>query len=280
MAVAPIATATALIGCTAQSPEGRKQQLTISAAASLQNALTEITPLFEKAHPDTEIFYNWGGSGTLQRQIEQGAPADIFFPASRQQMKRLTQQNLVRTEPTANQKQLLGNELVLIAPLDSPLTGFEDLTDSPATLTEQSRPATKPAPQSITQLAVGEFQSVPAGQYAQATLTKLNLLTQLTPNLVFFSNVRGVLAAVENGHAEAGLVYRTDAELSDRVKIIAIAPPTTHPPIHYPVAILQRAEDLESAQAYIDFLKTPAAQQVFEQFGFTTLGSVGGGSRE
>lgn len=272
-----LATAVALVSCTPasmteahtkadttqktshhQSPNRhqrvQKTSLTISAAASLQNALTAIEPLFQQAHPDIEIVYNWGGSGTLQRQIEQGAPADIFFPASQVQMQAIARKNLLhRPLGKASSQAILGNQLVLIAPKNSPLTNFEHLSQA-----------------SAEQLAVGEFRSVPAGQYAKATLTALKLLPQLTPELIFFSNVRGVLAAVESGHVEAGLVYKTDAELSDRVKIVAIAPPKSHPPIQYPIAILQRSPSPEAAQTYIDFLSTPPAQTVFQQFGFIT----------
>ena len=268
--VSMLATVFTLVGCmptrvktvVTKSRGTQSAQLTISAAASLQNALTEITPLFQQVHPDIEVFYNWGGSGTLQRQIEQGAPADIFFPASTQQMAALVRKRLVYDAPAKEAPQsVLTNELVLIAPLDSPLTGFADLADRSAKQL-QAKPTT--------QLAVGEFRSVPAGQYAQATLRALHLLPELSSELVFFSNVRGVLAAVENGHAEAGLVYRTDAELSDRVKIVAIAPAQTHPPIRYPIAIIKGSKQTEAAQEFIDFLTTPAAEDVFQQFGFMT----------
>lgn len=263
-----------LVGCmptkvntvVTKSRGSQSAQLTISAAASLQNALTEITPLFQQVHPDIEVFYNWGGSGTLQRQIEQGAPADIFFPASTQQMAALVRKRLVYDAPAKEAPQsVLTNELVLIAPLDSALTGFEDLAGSAKQLHAKPLHAKPP-----TQLAVGEFRSVPAGQYAQATLRALHLLPELSSELVFFSNVRGVLAAVENGHAEAGLVYRTDAELSDRVKIVAIAPAQTYPPIRYPIAIIKGSKQTEAAQEFIDFLTTPAAEDVFQQFGFMT----------
>ena len=225
--------------------------LTISAAASLQNALGEVESLFEQRYPNIDIFYNWGGSGTLQRQIEQGAPADIFFSASAMQMDVLAQQGKIKTHSS---KVILTNQLVLIAPENSPLTGFADLEKL-----KRSQ-----------QIAVGEFRSVPAGQYAQNTLDHFQLLPQLSSQLVFFSNVRGVLAAVESGHAEAGLVYLTDAELANRVKVVAIAPQNSHAPIHYPVAILQHSEHPQAAQQYIDFLSDPAVLETFNRYGFST----------
>ena len=247
--------AIALFGCTPLSPQASKTQstvnLTISAASSLQNALDAVDPLFEQAHPDVKTSYNLGGSGTLQKQIEQGAPADIFLSASPKQMDELAKEGLIRT---ASRQDLLGNQLVLIAPQDSPLTSFQDLSSFQV---------------KAEKLAVGEFQSVPAGQYAQATLEALNLLPDLTPQLVFFSNVRGVLAAVESSNVSAGLVYETDAQISNKVKVVAIAPSNTHPPIRYPIAILQRSEHPDAAQQYIDFLTTPAATQTFQSFGFT-----------
>ncbi len=247
--------AIALLRCAPSSPQASKTQtpinLTISAASSLKNALDAVDPLFEQAHPEVKTSYNLGGSGTLQKQIEQGAPADIFLSASPKQMDELAKKGLILT---TSRQDLLGNQLVLIAPPNSQVASFQDLANF------RGKPE---------KLAVGEFQSVPAGQYAQATLEALNLLSDLTPQLVFFSNVRGVLAAVESGNVSAGLVYETDAQISNRVKVVAIAPPSTHPPIRYPIAILQRSEHPEAAQQYIDFLTAPVATQTFQRFGFT-----------
>ena len=219
--------------------------LTISAAASLQNVLSEIEPLFRAAHPDIEIFYNWGGSGALQRQIEQGAPPDLFFPAGTTHMQQLIRKGHVSHQDPA----VLGNRLVLIVPKHSQVEGFADLT-------------------TVERIAVGEFRAVPAGQYAQATLKQLNLLSKLERQLVFFNSVRGVLAAVESGNAAAGLVYETDALLSKRIKVVAMAPASTHPPIRYPIAVLKGSSQPNAAQQYIAFLSTPTAIETFERFGF------------
>ncbi|MEL7512140.1 MAG: molybdate ABC transporter substrate-binding protein [Cyanobacteria bacterium J06554_3] len=230
-----------------QRQEQQTLTLTISAAASLQNALIEIQPLFEAAHPNVKIYYNWGGSGTLQRQIERGAPADIFFSASTQQMDSLARQQLI----LAPSKQvILTNQLALIAPKGGSVDGFEDLITN------------------VNKIAVGDFVSVPAGQYAQTALSRLTLLPKINSRLVFFNNVRGVLSAVESGHAQAGFVYLTDARLSDRVAVVAIAPPQTHAPIHYPIAILKRTPHAEAAQQYIDFLNSSESAQIFQKFGF------------
>lgn len=229
--------------------------LTISAATSLQNVLSELQPLFERSHSNIRIFYNWGGSGALQRQIEQGAPADLFFSASTQQMEALSAQQLIIPE---SKQFLLSNRLVLITPRGSSVKGLQDLAGQD--LADQAQ-----------KIAVGEFETVPVGQYTRAMLSSERLLRLLTPQLVFFNNVRGVLAAVESGNAAAGFVYATDAKLSSQVKVVAIAPTRTHPPIHYPIAILQRSQHPEAAQQYIDFLNTPEAAQVFQNFGFKAL---------
>lgn len=223
--------------------------LTISAAASLQNALLEIEPLFEARYPDIDVFYNWGGSGTLQRQIEQGAPADIFFSASAMQMSALVEQNLVEER---SQQVLFTNQLVLIAPPGSSLTKLEDL----AQLGKSQK------------IAAGEFRSVPAGQYTQATLNSFRLLPKLDSKIVFFNNVRGVLSAVESGQVAAGFVYATDAQLSEQIKVVATVPLPAHPPIEYPIAILQRSGHPQAAQQYVDFLTAPAALEIFQHFGF------------
>ena len=243
----------ALSGCNASSQQISEQPitLTVSAAASVQAALADIDPLFETAYPNSEIAYNSGGSGVLQRQIEQGAPVDIFLSASPLQMDALAKKDLI---VDSSRRNLLGNQLVLVGATTSQLQGFEAIGSA-----------------SVQKLAVGEFRSVPAGSYAQATLTAFDLLPEIVPKLVFFNNVSGVLAAVESGNVNAGIAYKTDAELSDRVKVVAIAPPSTHPPIHYPIATLKRSSQPAAAKQYIDFLQTPEATQTFQRFGFTTL---------
>lgn len=229
--------------------------LTVSAAASLQTVLTGLSASFEAAYPHIHLLYNWGGSGTLQQQIEQGAPSDLFFSAGSLQMDALEKKGLIRP---GSRRDLLSNRLVLIAPLDSTLSGFGDLA-----------PATSAGPGPT--LAVGDFRAVPAGQYAEATLTHFHLLPEIAPQLIFFSNVRGVLAAVEGGHAAAGMVYQSDAALSGRVKVLATAPTGSHPPIRYPIGILTRSRQPAAAADYLEFLVAPTAKQAFEQAGFIPL---------
>ncbi|MEM8603190.1 MAG: molybdate ABC transporter substrate-binding protein [Cyanobacteria bacterium P01_H01_bin.121] len=225
-------------------------RLTISAAASLQDALDVIDPVFEAAHPGVVVDYNFASSGSLQKQVEQGAPVDVFFSAATQQMDDLQRQGLIVAE---TRQDVVGNQLVLVVPktAQTKATNFKALT--------------KPQ---INTIAVGEFRSVPAGQYAESMLQHLGLLTELQPKFVFGNSVRNVLGAVEAGNADAGLVYATDAQLASNVQQVAIAPPDSHPEIRYPIAILKTSAAAAASQSYIDFLAGPQAQAVFTEFGF------------
>lgn len=224
--------------------------LIVSAASSLQDALEAITPQFSITHPSITIQYNFGASGALQQQIQQGAPADIFFSAASQQMDALAEAEMILPGSRQN---IVANELVLIAPLETEIAiaDFAELRDI-----------------DIQRFAVGEFRSVPAGQYAKQVLEALDLLSALQSKFIFGNNVRAVLSAVESGNADLGMVYATDAALSKRVTILATAPANSHAPIHYPIAIVKETATPEAAQTFIDFLTTEAAQQTFADFGF------------
>ncbi len=224
--------------------------ITVSAAASLQDALDAIAPQFTTAEPNITVSYNFGASGALQQQIEQGAPADIFFSAAAKQMDALAEKDLILPNSRQN---LVTNRLVLIAPADSSLK----ITD----LAQLSSADTS-------RLAVGEFRSVPAGQYAKQAFEKLSLLEPLQSKFVFGSSVRNVLSAVESGSADAGIVYATDAALSNQVKVLLTIPETDHSPIEYPIAIVQATSHPEAAQTFITFLTTELAQKIFKTFGF------------
>ncbi len=236
-----------------QTTELRKNTtLLVSAAASLQAVLTAIQPLFEQANPHLKVTYNFGASGTLQRQIEQGAPADIFLSAAQQQMEALQQQGLLLD---GTRRDLLTNRLVLIVPVNTELnlTDFRQLADP-----------------EVQKIAVGEFRIVPAGQYAEEVFNQLGLLAAVQSKLIFGNSVRTVLAGVESGNVDAGVVYATDAQLSEKVKSVATADTALHSPIVYPIAILKTSQQGQAAAVYIQFLSGPAAQQVFQEFGFGT----------
>ena len=228
-------------------------QLTISAAASLKNALTEIKSGWARSRPDVELVLNLGASGTLQLQIEQGAPADMFLPASAQQMDALAAKGLIVAGTRAD---LLRNELVLIVPRDSKrVAGFGDLGHA-----------------DVRVVAMGEPRTVPAGAYAQQTLDALGLAAAVKSKEVLGTDVRQVLAFVETGSADAGLVYATDAAISPRVRVVADAPAGTHQPIVYPVALLRGSAHADAAREFIQYLKGPAARAIFEKYGFRPAG--------
>jgi molybdate transport system substrate-binding protein len=242
-----------LTGNATPLAEGNPTRLTISAAASLQDALEAIDPVFEAAHPGIEVDYNFASSGSLQKQVEQGAPVDVFFSAAPKQMDRLQQQGLILAD---TRQDIVGNSLVLVVPQSAQVAAanFKHLADS-----------------KVQKIAVGEFRSVPAGQYAEAALQQLGLLDQLQTKFVFGNNVRSVLSTVEAGNADAGLVYATDAKLAKNVQQIAIAPPGSHPEIRYPIAIIKTSTAPIASQQYLDFLTESQAQTIFQEFGFLPL---------
>lgn len=234
-----------LAPCLAQ----RNAVLTVSAAASLTDAMQQIETAYQRDHPAVEIRNNFGSSGTLERQIEQGAPVDVFLSAASKPVDDLQAQGLI---VAGSRRNLLRNSLVLIAPDDSRLTGFQQLTES-----------------SVRIIALGDPASVPAGQYGQQALASLHLLGSLQPKFVLAKDVRQVLAYVETGNADAGLVYVTDARLSSRVRVVATAPESTHEAIVYPAAVVAHGHNEAAALAFVNYLSSPAACAIFVQYGFT-----------
>jgi len=225
--------------------------LTVSAAISLKDALDEIAKLYETKHPGSTISYNYGGSGTLQHQIEQGAPVDIFFSAAEKQMDALQAEHLVLL---ATRHDIVRNSLVLVTPADTDVVkDFPDLA--------------KPAVKTI---ALGEAATVPAGQYAEQTLQHLGLFDAIKSKVVYAKDVRQVLTYVETGNADAGLVYRTDALTSKKVRIAATAPEDSHDIIVYPLAVLNTTKNEAAARDFAGFIGGPEARPVFNKYGFST----------
>lgn len=223
--------------------------LTISAAISLKEPLDAFAQNYNQQHPDVRVVCNYGASGTLQHQIEQGAPVDIFISAGEKQMDALQNENLL--VPGAR-RDLIANQLVLISPANSTtLHNFNDLAKS-----------------STKSIAMGEPRTVPAGMYAQQVLEHLRLLPALKSKIVYAANVRQVLAYVETGNADAGLVYSTDARTSAHVRVVATALPDSHDPILYPVAMLKISKSPEAARAFLDALESPQSLALFEKYGF------------
>ena len=235
----------------------QSESITVSAAISLKDALDELGPIFQvqqhrkNGGNGTAVTYNYSGSGTLARQIEQGAPVDVFFSAAEKQMDELAAQDLIVAD---TRHDLVGNALVLIAPVQSTaLNNFQDLTASV-----------------VKTIALGETSTVPAGMYARQTLEHLGLFAALEKKVVYAKDVRAVLTYVETGNADAGLVYQTDANTSKKIRIVAIAPTDSHDPILYPAAVLRDSKNKPAARALVEFLQGPDARAVFQKYGFTS----------
>lgn len=231
-----------------QSGAPPQRRLTVSAAVSLRQPLEKIQQLYQRSKPSTQITYNFGSSGSLQQQIEQGAPVDLFISASSKQMDTLQQKNLLHP---GSKKPLLTNQLVLITPKNNTVV---------TSVNELAR---------ANRIALGEPKSVPAGQYAEESLKHYQLLDRVQPKLIYGKDVRQVLTYVETGNVDAGFVYLTDAKFSDKVKIVATVPSQAHQPIVYSIAQLERSKHQES-QDFANFLESDAAVKVFKQYGFST----------
>jgi len=227
-------------------------QLTVSAAASLKEALGEITSLYSKEKANVALRNNFGSSGDLQQQIINGAPVDVFISAAAKQMDELQKKDLIVADTRRN---LLTNKLVLIVPADkSDAKELKDLASA-----------------SIERIAIGDPRSVPVGQYSEEVLTKLDFMQALEPKLVLANNVRQVLQFVESGNAQAGIVYATDAKTSTKVKVVEIIDAKLYKPIVYPIAVLQKSTNQSSAKSYVEYLSSEPAKTVFEKYGFTNL---------
>ncbi|MBD3920613.1 molybdate ABC transporter substrate-binding protein [Paenibacillus sp. PR3] len=225
-----------------------KTELIISAAASLQDSLEEIAKLYESDHKDIDLTFNYGSSGTLQKQIEQGAPADLFFSAGAKQMDALVKDKLI-----SDHKTLLKNELVMVVPSDSKLT-FNTVKQ----LTNKS----------IKKIAIGQPESVPAGQYAKETLTSRQVWDALKDKLVYAKDVRQVLTYVETGNVDAGFVYKTDALTSKKVRIALHIAPGVHTAIVYPAGVVKETKHAAEAKEFYSYLQSDKADAIFVKYGF------------
>ena len=250
-AVLCLFSAVVLAWATARAGGQQETSITVSAAISLKDALHELGNAYEQRHPGMKVTFNFGSSGTLQHQIEQGAPVDIFISAAEKQMEALETGALLAP---GTRHVLVGNQLVLIAPASSNMVrDFVDL----------ARPEVKI-------IALGEPGSVPAGMYARQTLDHLGLLAVVEKKAVFAKDVRAVLMYVETGNADAGIVYKTDTRSSTKVRIISTAPAATHDPIAYSGAVIRSTKNITAARAFLEFLESADGRAVFEKFGFTS----------
>jgi len=226
--------------------------VTVFAAASLTDSLEKIAAQYERETRD-KIVFNFSASSLLARQIEEGAPADIFYSADEAQMDRLQNKGLILAN---TRKSRLSNLLVIIVAADSSLS-----LAAPGDLA-------KPA---VRRVALADPQAVPAGVYAREYLRRENLWAAVEPKVVPTANVRGALAAVESGDVEAAIVYKTDASISKRVKIAFEVPRPDGPKISYPVAVMKDSPEPAAAKRFLQYLDAPAARKVFAEFGFIAL---------
>lgn len=234
-------------GCTQQVQKG-SDAITICAAASLKDVLCEIQPKFEQ-EKGIKLTFNYGSSGTLQKQIEEGAPADIFISAGKKQMDTLEAKNLIDKE---SRKDLLSNKLVLIVP--------DEYKNKIKTATDLADKDVK--------ISIGEPESVPAGQYAKDSLIYLNLWDKLSSKIVYAKDVKQVAAYVEAGEVAAGVVYNSDAVVIKNSTVVQVFDENSHKPIVYPEAIVSASKNKESAKIFLDYLNTDSTKEIFEKYMF------------
>lgn len=233
-------------------PAASADDIVVSAAASLTDALKEIGRMYQSKSKNRVTFV-FASSSTLARQIEAGAPADVFFSADVQTMNALERKG--RLEP-GTRKQLLSNQLVIIVPADKPtvVNSPEDLLDP-----------------RVRRIALAEPSSVPAGVYSKTYLESLGLWDKIKPKVVPVLDVRATLASVESGNVEAGFVYKTDAASSKTVKTVFEVPIGKGPKIIYPVAILKESKSKAAAKEFLNVMVSPSGLDVFIRYGFVVL---------
>ena len=228
-----------------------EQSILVAAAASLKNAYEDkLIPMFEEQYPGVTVEGTYDSSGKLQTQIEEGLEADVFMSAATKQMKALDEEGMIASDTIVN---LLENKIVLIVPAgsDSKIDSFEKIGDAAS-------------------IALGDPESVPAGQYAKEALTNLNVWDSIQDKVSFGTNVTEVLNQVAAASADAGIVYATDAaSKADQVTVVAEVPEgSLEKKVIYPVAVVKATTHEDAAKAFVDFLQTPEAIAVFESYGF------------
>jgi molybdate transport system substrate-binding protein len=226
-------------------------ELTVSAAVSLKDALTEIGNLY-KGQTGTDVTFNFGSSGALQKQIETGAPADIFASAGAKQMDELSSKGMI---DSATRRDLAGNSLVVIVPADSKidLKGVNDLSR-----------------QEVKKIAVGNPKTVPAGQYSEQFFQNAKLSEAVGSKLVLAEDVRQVLDYVSRGEVDAGVVYATDAKSAGgKVRVIATVSDDLHDPIVYPIAVIKDSKNRKAAEDFVSLVLSADGQAILQKFGFT-----------
>jgi molybdate transport system substrate-binding protein len=224
----------------------------VFAAASLVDSLKQIGSDYTR-QTGQKVVFNFGASSMLARQIEEGAPADVFFSADEAKMNSLEKKGLILP---GTRKSRLSNSLVIVVAADSSL---------------RIASATNLAGTSVKRIALADTKTVPAGIYAREYLQTLQLWAAIEPKVVPTDNVRAALAAVESGNVDAGIIYKTDVAISKNIKVACEIPRAEGPVISYPVAVMRQSSQVEAAIAFIGYLETEKAAKVFEHYGFIVL---------
>nr|WP_279326046.1 molybdate ABC transporter substrate-binding protein [Bacillus sp. FJAT-47783] len=237
--------------CSGQQNKQEKVEITVSAAASLQEAMMELIAAFEKEYPSVTVHVNFGGSGALKQQISKGAPVDLFFSAGEKHINELVAEGLLSKELTIN---VVKNQLALIVSEDVKQE-VKDLKDL----------------QKVQQIAVGNPETVPAGQYAKEALEQSRLWEILKTKVVTSKDVRQVLTYVETGNVDAGIVYKTDALLAKDVISSIPINETLHSPIVYPLGVVSTTKHEAEAKQFLHFIQEEKSVEILKKFGFSEL---------
>lgn len=245
--VTPVAPATPATNLTSGTTS---ETVTVSAAASLTNAFTDIAAQFEKKNPGNNISLNFGSSGNLRMQIEGGAPVDVFASADEKQMNLLNNKSLI---DNSSRKDFTSNSLVLIIPANSTLniTNITDLTNPNVKL-----------------IGIGNPDTVPVGNYTKTALTEAGLWSQLETKMVPGEDVKAVLTHVEGNNVDAGFVYQTDAKNAKPGTIKVVSNVSVSTPVTYPIAVVSASTHKETAQKFLDFVTGTEGQEILKEYGF------------
>jgi molybdate transport system substrate-binding protein len=234
------------------SKNSKKAEITISAAVSLKDVLSELQSTFEKKHPTIKITFNFGASGSLQQQIIHGAPVDLFFSAAEDKFDTLVNRGIISKQDRIN---VVGNNLVLVVPsnTNTVVQNFNDLTNK-----------------EVKKVSIGTPEFVPAGKYAKEVFENMEIWDSVKTKIVYAKDVRQVLSYVETKNVTAGVVYKTDALNSDKIRIVMPADTKTYTPINYPLGIIKNTSHPKEAKELFEFLTSEHAHKVYIKYGFSS----------
>lgn len=234
-----------MVGCDSKNTV---EEINISAAASLKEVMAEIRTEYESKNKDVKLTINYGSSGSLKQQIEQGAPCDIFISAGQSQVDDLEKGGFLISDTV---KEFTKNELALITPKDGNLDNIDDLTID-----------------KIKHIGVGHPDSVPAGKYADEVLNNLNLKDKVKEKLIFGKDVKEVLAWTSSGNADAGFVYTSDTVNNDSIKVVEVIYEKNHSPIIYPIAITKDSKQYEQSKKLEEYLLSSDVKKILNKYGY------------